>query len=214
MNIEQHKVIAIIGTDTGVGKTYITVKLLKRFNRQGLTTCGLKPIASGGFYQNNKLVNRDALLLQQTASECYDYDLINPNAYLPPIAPHIAAKRVGAFLSVDRLTQQIYYAMSCINPDIILLEGVGGLLTPLNLEETYADFIKALNIPVILVVKIGLGCINHALLTVRFLQQENIICLGWIANCMDQSMLAQQENIETLQAMLVVPEIKLDNDKR
>ena len=209
MNITQHKIIAIIGTDTGVGKTYITVKLLNKLNQLGLKTFGLKPIASGGFYQNDKLVNHDGLLLQQAASEYYDYDLINPNVYAPAIAPHIAARKIGQMLSVDKLTQQIQKVISFINADITLLEGAGGLLTPLNLSETYADLIKALNIPVILVVSIRLGCINHALLTAHSLKQKHITCIGWVANCIEENMIAQQENIQTLQVMLNIPELRL-----
>ncbi|WP_157966604.1 dethiobiotin synthase [Fastidiosibacter lacustris] len=199
--------IGVIGTDTEVGKTYVSIHLMTQIKQMGKNVAGLKPIASGAFLQDGKWVNGDALLLQQTASKSYDYELVNPNLYKPPIAPHIAAKDVSDELSVEKLMMQSYDAFGQIDADLLLIEGVGGLLTPLNLNQTWADYLKALNIPVILVVGMKLGCINHALLTDYYLRQNEIHCIGWVANCIQADMPRLQENIATLTYMLSVPKI-------
>ncbi|GGF88308.1 MULTISPECIES: dethiobiotin synthase [Cysteiniphilum] len=205
--LTKHKQIAIIGTDTEVGKTYVCVYLMSQLKKQGLTVAGLKPMASGAFVQDGCLVNEDALALQEASSVLLPYEVINPNVYEPAIAPHIAAEQANKLLTVEKLVAQTKHSLAQINSDITFIEGAGGLLTPLNFNETWADYLKALDIPVLLVVGMKLGCINHALLTEHYLKQQQIPCIGWIANCINPDMPVLQENILTLEGMLNSPKI-------
>ncbi|WP_119343176.1 dethiobiotin synthase [Facilibium subflavum] len=216
--IVKYQTVGIIGTDTEVGKTYVTVKLLQQLNSAGFLSCGLKPIASGAFLKGNQWVNEDALAIQQSASVKLDYKLINPVVYQPAIAPHIAASEINDDLNVAKVTKLIQSTLAQVNADITLIEGAGGLLTPLNHQQGYDEVFKALNIPVIMVVGMKLGCINHALLTAKSLQQSDIPCIGWIANCIDPDMQVLSENVQTLKKMLSVKflgsyefEVLLDN---
>jgi dethiobiotin synthetase len=195
----------ITGTDTGIGKTYITTGLLKLFEDRGLSTLGLKPVASGCDLIDGALQNEDALLLQQTSSLQVDYDTINPFAFEEPIAPHLAARKAGTRLNVETLSQTLLNTWIQHPSDITLIEGAGGWLVPLNETETLADLVIALNLPVILVVGMRLGCINHALLTYEVMKQQKINLKGWMANCIDPSMQALDENIETLKQKIEVP---------
>lgn len=179
----------ITGTDTEIGKTTIMASLLHLFNQQGLRAIGLKPVASGG---------TDPEILQQYASVSYPTDWINPFYFQEPIAPHLAAAHVNQFLSVKNILSA-YEKISAEAVDIALVEGAGGWLTPLNDQETLADLAVALNYPVILVVGMRLGCINHALLTAESIQAKGLILKGWIANCIDPDMLFLEENIDGLQ---------------
>lgn len=194
----------ITGTDTEVGKTYVSIRLLTLFNELGLSTLGIKPVASGCRVRENKLYNDDALQLQQASSIKLDYDTINPFAFQAPIAPHIAARQTQCELTLQTLKQKLHPALSYA-ADVSLLEGCGGWYTPLNHQETMADFVIEQQLPVILVVGMRLGCINHALLTQHALQQSKVQVLGWIANCVDPTMAVCQENITTLQTYLPFP---------
>lgn len=194
----------ITGTDTDAGKTYVGVGILNAFNRAGKSTLGIKPVASGCSLIDGKLHNNDALALQAASSIKLDYDKINPFAFEPAIAPHVAARQVQRELNVNLLHQKIQYALN--QPaDICLIEGVGGWYTPLNDQETMADFVKINSFQTILVVGMRLGCLNHAILTMRALQQDNIHVIGWIANCIDPNMANRNESIETLRQWLGVP---------
>ncbi|MDA0912056.1 MAG: dethiobiotin synthase, partial [Proteobacteria bacterium] len=159
------------------------------------------------FIQDGCLVNEDALALQEASSMPLPYEVINPNVYEPAIAPHIAAEQANKSLTVEKLVAQTKHSLAQINSDIIFIEGAGGLLTPLNFNETWADYLKVLDIPVLLVVGMKLGCINNALLTERYLKQQQIPCIGWIANYLNPGMPVLQENILTLEAMLDTPKI-------
>lgn len=205
--LTKYKQIAIIGTDTEVGKTYVCVYLMNQLKKQSLTVAGLKPMASGAFIEDGHLVNEDALALQEASSVPLPYELINPNVYEPAIAPHIAAKQANKSLTVEKLVAQTKHSLAQISSDITFIEGAGGLLTPLNFNETWADYLKALDIPVLLVVAMKLGCINHALLTEYYLKQQQIPCVGWVANCINPNMPVLQENIVTLTQMLTAPKV-------
>ena len=194
----------IAGTDTDIGKTYISVGLLKLFNNQGLTTIGIKPVASGCEYKNGKLYNADAMLLQEASSRKLPYENINPITFEPAIAPHIAADYAEYQLSVDDIITKTNAALT-YDAGVHIVEGVGGWLVPLNNQETMADFVAALNLPVILVIGMRLGCLNHAILTYNAIRQNKINLLGWIANCLDPNMSALTENIDTLREWLNVP---------
>jgi len=197
--------IFITGTDTDIGKTFVATRLIALFNEKGFATVGIKPIASGCERDNNsRLVNTDALALQKVASIKCAYDIVNPMAFEEPIAPHIAAGNSGGALSKIMMMQKITDSIQ-LQADLTIIEGAGGWLVPLNDKESMADVVCALNIPVILVVGIKLGCLNHAILTSRSIIQSGVPFLGWIANCLDPKMLAMNENIETLKQWIAAP---------
>lgn len=188
----------ITGTDTDCGKTYVTAGLTNYFSN----AAAIKPLASGCLERDNQLVSSDALELQKACN--LDLGLINPWRFKSPVSPHIAAKEEGTRISA------IEIADYCTNLQLdgvehLFIEGAGGLLVPLNDEETWIDFLKITHVPVILVVGMKLGCINHALLSETVLHTHNIPCIGWIANCIDPTMLALSANIDTLRARLKAP---------
>jgi dethiobiotin synthetase len=200
MNIK----IFITGTDTGIGKTYISTGVLRAFNAKGLTTLGIKPLAAGCKTKNDQLYNDDALALQKASSEKLAYNKINPIALAPPIAPNIAAKQSNYKINMKTMHTKIKDALE--HPaDICLVEGIGGWNVPINSKETMADFVKKIRLPIILVVGIKLGCLNHALLTYRAIKNDQIPCIGWIANCVEADMSACHENIATLKEWLTIP---------
>lgn len=197
------KAFFITGTDTNVGKTLIAAGLLIAAKNKGLTTAALKPVAAGCEKTEEGLRNADALLLQSVITQPLVYDQINPYALEAAIAPHIAAQQEKRSLSVDRLSGFCRGVLS--SADFTLLEGAGGWRVPINSRETLADLAKNLQLPVILVVGIRLGCINHALLTFEAIVRDGISVAGWVANCIDADMPALQENIDGLRTRLPVP---------
>lgn len=195
----------IAGTDTGIGKTTISAILLKKFNEKGYKTVGLKPLASGcALNAKNDLENDDALILQKAASVFSEYETINPIALIEAVAPHIAAQKMKIELTKKLLSEKI---LSSINKDadINIIEGAGGWCIPLNDHELYSDGIVDLKIPVILVVGIRLGCLNHAILTFQSMLQHQVQLIGWIANCVDSNMLEVNSNIDTLKQWIKKP---------
>lgn len=194
----------ITGTDTGVGKTYITHHWLKQATDQGLRTLGLKPVSSGCERGREGLRHHDAVLLQAASSIQLPYDQINPFAFEPPIAPHLAAQAQGVMLSVETLTRHLIPLLQQPT-DLTLIEGVGGWATPLNAHERMSDLVASLHLPVILVVGMRLGCLNHALLTVDTLLANHCELAGWIANPIDPQMLSLPENIKTLERWIPAP---------
>lgn len=205
------KTFFITGTDTGCGKTYITCKLLEYFAKLGKKAFALKPIATGGFVDTDgSLINEDVLsLTNQNEQNSFSINYpINGWLFPSPISPHLAAKEMDQTISVQEILN-FCKSEQFSELDYLLIEGAGGLLVPLNDEETWLDFLKAMNIPIILVVGMRLGCINHALLTDSVLQTHQISCTGWIANCIDPTMLALQDNIQTLSQKIKIPLIDI-----
>ena len=194
----------ITGTDTGVGKSLVSAGLLRGLAQQNLAVVGMKPLATGGIKYGNQLVNTDALLLMQSASIKLKYEQINPLIFAPAIAPHIAAWQQNQSLSAADLYSR---CLSTLNypADVCLIEGVGGWLTPLNEQETMADFVKLTGSKVLLVVGMRLGCLNHALLTEAAIHQSGLSLLGWVANCVDPDMECLEHNIATLQKRMHAP---------
>lgn len=191
----------ITGTDTNAGKTWAALALLHYFRNQGKSVLGMKPVASGCFMQEGRLVNEDALQIQEHSLVKADYDLINPYAFASPVSPHIAGKNNP--VSLDKV-------IACFNQlqeraEIVVVEGAGGWYTPVNNQQDMADLAKALALPVILVVAIRLGCINHAKLTYRAIQQAGVDCAGWIAMCADPDVLNPEEIIQTIENALDAP---------
>ena len=196
----------VTGTDTNIGKTYISVGLLEALAKKKYKTVGIKPIASGCEQQQDELKNIDALALQAAATLCLPYKLVNPFTFELPIAPHIAATAVGVTLNVDSIMDALRPALS-VTSDINIIEGAGGWLVPLNQYQQLSDLAIKLNSAIVLVVGIKLGCLNHTLLSVRAIEQSGLPFIGWVANYIDPKMgkNEQQANIATLEQWLTAP---------
>lgn len=188
----------ITGTDTDCGKTYATRSLIQALPK----ALALKPVASGCMEVDGKFISTDAQQLQKDKG--MSLDEINPWRFKMPVSPHIAAHNAGVQLSVAEIAS---YCLKFQPEGVeqIFIEGAGGLMVPLNDEETWVDFLQITKIPVILVVGMKLGCINHALLTEATLVTHNIPCVGWIANCIAPKMEALSANIATLTKKLASP---------
>lgn len=189
--------IFVTGTDTNIGKTYVSCLLLKKWNEQGLQTIGLKPIASGCEWIDGQFINRDSHILQQAASINLTYAQVNPFCLKMPVAPHIAAQKEKLQLTVQKISSHIQ-KIAQINHDAMLIEGVGGLMVPLNKKELQLDLIKDLNMPVLFVVGLKLGCLNHTLLSIAMLKAYQTPIKGWMINHIDPSTECADENIATL----------------
>lgn len=192
----------VTGTDTEVGKTFISVGLVSLLQQQGYKTVGMKPIASGCEWLDGQWKNEDALALIKQSQTDLSYSLINPYAFEPAIAPHIAAEREGVTLSIANIKSN--YELIAEQADAVIVEGAGGWYVPLNAESTMADLAVELQLPVILVVAIKLGCINHALLTVAAIQQQGLKLAGWVANHVAEQS-ESTEMIETLTSRIDAP---------
>ncbi len=199
------KKIFITGTDTDVGKTLLTTCLITLLQNKKKSVVALKPIAAGCEIVNGELKNLDALLIQTVMDKEMEYHKVNPILLEKPMAPHLAARLENKKLSVKQLQQSC--DMQQYSSDYLLIEGAGGWLVPLNEKESYADFVIAEQCDVILVVGIKLGCINHALLSLKNIQSSGLNVIGWVANCIEPNMLAIKENIETLTELINVPRI-------
>ncbi len=193
----------ITGTDTGIGKTWSTIALMQYFKNHGKTVLGMKPVASGCIELDGQLKNEDALLIQKYASVSLPYQDINPYAFELPVSPHIAAQAVGANIDLDEIVSK--YQQLEKQADVVLVEGVGGWRVPLNAHQDVADLARQLDLSVIVVVGMRLGCINQAKLTFAAIQQAGVICSGWIASCVEQDMLMLEENIQTLSLAVNMP---------
>lgn len=198
------KIYFITGTDTDCGKTYITCQLLDYFKQRKKKALALKPIASGCYEKNGLLQSDDVIHLQK--HNVNPRFKINAWQFAPPISPHIAAKQVNSRLTLQEIAD-FCLDKQFFQVDYLLIEGAGGLMAPLNDEETWLDFLKLTQIPVILVVGMRLGCLNHALLTDAVLKYNHISCAGWIANCLDNEMLVRDENITTLAKKMHIPQL-------
>ncbi|MFA5626500.1 MAG: dethiobiotin synthase [Thiohalomonadaceae bacterium] len=195
--------IFITGTDTNVGKTWASLGLMAALQAQGLSVLGMKPIASGCQASIDGLHNNDALLLQQQGSQSIDYHIINPYAYAPAIAPHLAAEQRGERIKLSHI--QHHYQTLAELADVVVVEGAGGWLVPINDQETMADIARQLELEVILVVGLRLGCINHALLSAEAIRNRGIKLTGWLANTMDLRTSKLPQNILAIQQRIKVP---------
>lgn len=193
----------VTGTDTEVGKTYVTCALLRAAGRLGWPALGLKPVAAGCEPSAAGLRNEDALALMEASSIQSTYDNVNPIALAPPIAPHIAAAETGVKLSVAELVARCQGQFGVDR--FVVVEGAGGWLVPLNETETLADLATALELPVILVVGLRLGCINHALLSAESIRGHGLSLAGWVANSGPEPMQRQAANVDSLAQRLGVP---------
>jgi len=194
----------ITGTDTDVGKTYVASALLSAAADLGYRSLGLKPVAAGCESTPDGLRNADALSLMAASSIKLSYDEVNPIALQAACAPHIAAAQEGRQLNAQRLVGMLRGSLSH-RPDFGLVEGAGGWRVPLNSREFMSALPKQLNLPVVLVVNLRLGCLNAALLSVEAILRDGLNVVGWVANCSQHVMPYQQENIVTLQHWLLAP---------
>lgn len=200
-------IINMIGTDTEIGKTYVTKEIIKYLKSKNKKTYGFKPLATGLAEYNKERINEDVYNLYLANNKELSINHINFISFEEPTAPHIMAEKNSYQLNVKSLKDKIMrnIIMSYKNDNTnCLIEGVGGILTPLNNKENYTDLLIELNLPVILVVGLKLGCLNHTLLTYEYLKQKNIPILGYIINKIDPNMLYQDENISYLKEKLPI----------
>ena len=195
------KAFFVTGTDTEVGKTAISCALLQAAASQGLSTAAVKPVAAGCDDQGR---NEDALQLLENMTAELDYDQVNPVALAPAIAPHIAAAQAGKNIQASRLAGLCRGVMMS-DADFVLIEGAGGWRVPISPRETLADVAQQLQVGVIIVVAMRLGCINHALLTAEAVRRDGLPLAGWVANQPGEPMSCYAENLDTLQRLLPAP---------
>lgn len=197
--------IFVTGTDTGVGKTWVTVALMEALKRQGRQVSGMKPIASGAKIHDGRLMNDDACLIMQHCSEPVDYELINPVLFEPPVAPAIAAKQANAIINLDEIkTAYNQLTVGCQN---VVVEGVGGWRVPISRAIGSVDLVRELALPVIIVVGLRLGCINHAILTAEAIRADGVDLCGWVSNQLEKDYLCKEETINLLNEALCCPNI-------
>ena len=189
----------VTGTDTGVGKTTVSCALLRAFAAQGKRVVGMKPVVAGS--ENSCWQDVEQLIAASNINAPQEW--INPYAFNPPVSPHIAAQQAGVEIDLTVIRQA--YQQLCNLADVISVEGAGGFLVPIGPQQTGADLACALDLPVILVVGMRLGCLNHALLTAQAIHSAGLPLAGWVANCMDPEMLVLRENRVTLEQRLDCP---------
>ena len=194
----------ITGTDTGVGKTSVAVALLQAAAKHGLSTAAVKPVAAGCEMTVEGLRNDDALQLHQACTLALTYEQINPFALEPAIAPHFAATREGLRLDARGLATHSQSVLD-LKADLTVIEGAGGWRVPLNDSETFADIAKRLKVPVILVVDIKLGCLNHALLSAEVIRTDGLKLAGWVANQASGANECHAEMVADLERRLACP---------
>jgi len=195
------KRLFITGTDTEIGKTLVASALIRHLVAADYRVAGLKPVASGCENTDEGLRNDDALSLIAAANVELPYETVNPFAYEPAIAPHIAAQQAGRLIDISTISQ----LAKTIEADYLVVEGVGGWCVPLGESLLLSELAKAMADEVIIVVGMRLGCINHALLTAAQVDRDGLPLKGWIANHVDPDMQAQSENLATLQTLMPCP---------
>ncbi len=194
----------IAGTDTDVGKTTVAAGLLHAARLAGLSTLGAKPVASGCTASAKGLRNDDALALIAQSSIKLPYEQVNPFAFEPAIAPHLAAREAGVVLGVQGLLAPMRQILEQ-GADFTLIEGAGGWRVPLSDQANLSDLAIALKLPVILVVGVRLGCINHALLSAEAIARDGLQLAGWVANIVDPRTSRLEENLASLAERLPAP---------
>jgi dethiobiotin synthetase len=197
------KGLFVTGTDTGVGKTVIAGALVAGLTQAQFRVAPFKPVAAGCAGPPEALRNEDALTLSALSGRALAYDHVNPVALEPPIAPHIAAAECGVRLSAADLAA--FGRRLAGDNDVLVVEGAGGWLVPLEFPETMADLAAALGLPVVLVVGMRLGCLNHALLTARAVRASGLPLAGWVGNLIDPQMPRLEQNLATLSERLDSP---------
>jgi dethiobiotin synthetase len=190
----------VTGTDTGVGKTRIAAALCVAYAAHGKRVAAMKPVASGCMQTRAGLRNDDAEALRAAMTVRAAYGDVNPYAFEPAIAPHIAAMEAGCPIDFGLLDG--CYERLCVQSDVIIVEGAGGWLTPLDATRTFADLAVRWQLDVILVVGLRLGCLNHALLTAEAIEARGLKLAGWVGNSVDPDFARREANTDTLRARL------------
>jgi dethiobiotin synthetase len=208
----------VTGTDTGVGKTRVAVALIHALRARGLRVAAMKPVSAGSAPQGDSDplraeprvesyapggLNEDVVALMQAANVVADLHDVNPYAFAKPIAPHIAAQEAGVRIELDVIAEA--YGRLAAAADVVVVEGAGGWRVPLNERDDMADLALRLGLPVVLVVGLRLGCLNHALLTAESIAKRQLPWAGWVANHIDPAMACQTENVAALHARLPDP---------
>lgn len=189
----------VTGTDTGVGKTLVSCALLHAFAARGNSVVGMKPVAAGC----DDELHEDVRQLRAASNVQASRGQINPYSFVHPVAPHLAARFIGVRINIERILDS--YAELNAQSDVVIVEGAGGFCVPLNDEQDSADLVQRMNIPVVLVVGMRLGCLNHALLTVEAIAARGLTLAGWVANVVDADMAMLDENIATLKQRIAAP---------
>jgi dethiobiotin synthetase len=193
----------VTGTDTGVGKTLIACALVRVLAREGLRVVGMKPVAAGGDVIDGRVMNADVVALNAASNVEAPLDLVNPYAFEQPIAPHIAAQLAGVTIDVRRL-KKTYSALAAL-ADGVVVEGAGGFAVPLSARADTADLAALIGLPVVIVVGMRLGCLNHALLTASAVRGAGLRIAGWVANHIDPGMPHADDNVAALRDRLDAP---------
>ena len=193
----------ITGTDTGVGKSLVACALLHAYAARGLRVIGMKPVAAGAAFVNGAWVNEDVAQLLAASNVRAPLEAVNPYCFEQAIAPHIAASINKKTININQLQDSC--ARLSVLADIVMVEGAGGFCVPLNDHESSADLARALALPVVLVVGMRLGCLNHALLTAEAIRARGLTLTGWVANHIDAAMPQADANVASLEARLNAP---------
>lgn len=197
----------VAGTDTEVGKTFVTVALVRALVSQGLRIAVMKPVAAGASDGGPGLRNDDALALISASNVIAPYDEVNPYCFALPASPHLAARDAGATIDPAVIARRA--ASLASRADAVIAEGAGGWLAPIGEHTTMADIAVALGLPVLLVVGMRLGCINHALLTAESVRARGLTLGGWVANLIDPRMIRIDDNVATLALRLGAPPLAI-----
>jgi dethiobiotin synthetase len=195
--------IFVTGTDTGVGKTLVAAGLMHALRGQGLRVAGMKPVASGSAMTPEGLRNEDALALLAAASRAWPYEAVNPYCFEPAIAPHIAAAEAGVTVEFDAIERA--YRELATDSDVVVVEGAGGFLVPLGPGLSFADIPVRLDLEVVLVVGLRLGCLNHAFLTAEAIAARGLTLAGWVGNQVEPGFARLTENLSALEDGLLAP---------
>jgi dethiobiotin synthetase len=193
----------IVGTDTGIGKTHASCALLHALARRHARVCGMKPIAAGGVESPGGFTNEDSIAHRAASTVRVPPELDNPILLPEPLSPHIAAARAGSPIDFARVLAAVSGLRA--RTDALVVEGAGGFLVPLSETQTGADLAVALELPLVLVVGMRLGCLNHALLSAEAIRARGLVLAGWIANRIDPGFLCPEENLAYLRTHLGAP---------
>ena len=193
----------VVGTDTGIGKTHATCALLHALAVRHARVCGMKPIASGGVQSADGFTNEDSIAHRTASTVRVPPSLDNPILLPEPLSPHLSAARAGTPISFEAVLDAVYELKQ--RTDALVVEGAGGFLVPLSETQTGADLAVALKMPLVLVVGMRLGCLNHALLTAEAIRARGLALAGWIANRADPDFLCPDENLDYLRSHLGAP---------
>jgi dethiobiotin synthetase len=191
----------ITGTDTEIGKTHVACAWIRHLVGQGHAVAAMKPVASGCVMTADGLRNEDALAMMAETNVTLDYEQVNPYAFEPAIAPHIAAQEAGVSIEIPLIAT----IAGSIKADHLVIEGAGGGCVPLHGKTLFPELVRVLNAEVIIVVGMRLGCINHGILTAREILRVGQPCAGWVANAIDPDMTRYRNNLKSLSKLMPVP---------